>query len=30
MRIEAAELGAYVAAMLLRKGARSLIDGIPH
>ncbi|MDA2805689.1 hydroxymethylbilane synthase [Nocardiopsis suaedae] len=26
----AAELGAYVAAVLLRKGARGIIDGIPH
>ncbi|MFW5420126.1 hydroxymethylbilane synthase [Nocardiopsis sp. CNT-189] len=26
----AAELGAYVSAVLLRKGARGIIDGIPH
>lgn len=24
------ELGAFIAAVLLRKGARGLIDGIPH
>jgi hydroxymethylbilane synthase len=27
---QAAELGAYVAGVLLRKGARDLINGIPH
>jgi hydroxymethylbilane synthase len=25
-----AELGAYIAGVLLRKGARDLISGIPH